>query len=132
MASCERSPMVNALIRRSACRHSVRRGHKTGLLALLGVRDHPIHDLHEGNRWPESRELFELVERRDPPRHIFEARLIGLIVWHKYNRRITFRPLFDEMCEPLDRNLLISPDIHDLADGLIRSKQAAQRFDRVR
>src|SRR5580698_2709506 len=131
MASCERSAKINSLIRRSACRHSVRRGHKPGVLALLGVRDHPIHDFHKGNRWPESRELFQLGKRWDPPRHIFEARLIGLIVWHEYDCRTAFRPLFHQMCELLDRDLLISSDIHDLADGLLRSKKADNRFDRV-
>src|SRR2546427_2817905 len=63
---------------------------------LLKVRHDSIHDLWQGGPGPEAGEILQLFQRRHPPMHILEARLVGLVIGDISYRRRTPSPLFDQ------------------------------------
>src|SRR5258708_16249205 len=109
------------------------RGHCLNRFVALvqEVRGYAVDDFSEWRLRAKAGQGVELIHGGNAPHHIFESRLVRLVIRDVVDRRRASGTLFHHSRKPLDRNLFRIADVDHFTHGAIPVYQADESFDSI-
>src|SRR6266545_3766545 len=91
----------------------------------------PVDDLRQRRASFEADQPRRFADVGDTARHVFEPRLVGLVVGDQHDLRGASEPLLDELGEVSNRDFLPRAEVEDLPIGTVRLNQSNEGRDDV-